>query len=190
MTMASVEEGIAAQIRNIESDYGKPIGQWIELVRVSGLTKHAQIVAMLKAEHGMRHGAAHRIALLALTAAQPAPTNAVAALDVLYAGKKAALRPVHEALIAAVHAFGNDIEEIPKKGYISLRRAKQFAMIQPSTMNRVDVGLILRDHEPTDRLESAKGFNAPFTHRVRIQTVTDIDDELRGWLRHAYQSAG
>jgi Domain of unknown function (DUF4287) len=104
MTMASVEEGIAAQIRNIESDYGKPIGQWIELVSASGLAKHAQIVAMLKAEHGMRHGAAHRIALLALTADQPAPPNVVAALDVLYAGKKAAMRPLHEALIAAVKA--------------------------------------------------------------------------------------
>jgi Domain of unknown function (DUF5655)/Domain of unknown function (DUF4287) len=190
MTMASVEEGIAAQIRNIESDYGKPIGQWIELVNASGLTKHAQIVAMLKAEHGMRHGAAHRIALLALATDQPAPSNAVAALDVLYAGKKAALRPVHEALVAAGNAFGNDIQEVPKKGYISLRRAKQFAMIQPSTMNRIDVGLILKDHEPTDRLESANGFNALFTHRVRIQTVTDIDDELCGWLRQAYQGAG
>jgi Domain of unknown function (DUF5655) len=82
------------------------------------------------------------------------------------------------------------LRSAPKKGYISLRRAKQFAMIQPSTMNRIDVGLILKDHEPTDRLESAKGFNALFTHRVRIQTVTDIDDELCGWLRHAYQRAG
>ena len=108
----------------------------------------------------------------------------------LYTGRKAPLRPVHDALIAAINAFGNDIEHIPKKGYISLRRAKQFAMIQPSTMNRIDVGLILKDHEPTDRLESANGFNALFTHRVRIQTVTDIDDELCGWLRQAYQGAG
>jgi hypothetical protein len=190
MTMASVEDGIAAQIRNIESEYGKPIGAWIELVNASGLAKHAQMVAMLKAEHGMRHGAAHRVALMALAANQPAPSNAVAALDVLYAGKKAALKPVHDALIAAINAFGNDIEQIPKKGYISLRRAKQFAMIQPSTLTRIDVGLILRDHEPTDRLEPAKGFNALFTHRVRIHTVTDIDDELSAWLRHAYQSAG
>jgi hypothetical protein len=188
--MASVEEGIAAQIRNIESDYGRPMGEWIDLVNASGLAKHGQIVAMLKTEHGMRHGAAHRIALLALAANQPAPANAVEALDVLYAGKKAPLRPVHDALIAAINAFGNDIEHIPKKGYLSLRRAKQFAMIQPSTVNRIDVGLILRGQGPTDRLESAKGFNALFTHRVRIHTVSDIDDELCGWLRDAYQRAG
>lgn len=179
--MASVEDGIAAQIRNIEAEYGKPIGVWIELVNARDLDKHAQIVAMLKAEYGMRHGAAHRIALLALAADQPAPADAVAALDVLYAGKKAVLRPLHDALAAVVNPFGSDIEQAPKKGYISVRRAKQFAMIQPSTVDRIDVGLILRDHEPTDRLEPAKGFNALFTHRVRIHSVTDIDDDLGGW---------
>ena len=189
MTMASVEEGIASQIRNIESEYGKPIGEWIALVKACGLPKHAQIVAMLKADHGMRHGAAHRIALLARAADQPAPADAAAAVDVLYAEKKATLRPAHDAVITAIKAFGDDVEQIPKKGYISLRRAKQFAMIQPSTADRIDVGLILRDHKPTDRLEPAKGFNALFTHRVRVHAVSDIDDELCGWLRDAYQSA-
>ena len=108
----------------------------------------------------------------------------------LDAGKKTTLRPVHDALVAAVNAFGDDIEQIPKKGYISLRRTKQFAMIPPSTLTRIDVGLILAGHQPTDRLESAKGFNALFTHRVRVHMVADIDDELCGWLRHAYQRAG
>ena len=69
--MASVEGGIATQIRDIESEYGKPIGDWIELVNASSLAKHGQIVAMLKAEHGMRHGAAHRIALLARATDSP-----------------------------------------------------------------------------------------------------------------------
>jgi Domain of unknown function (DUF4287) len=77
ITVASVEDGIAAQIRNIESEYGKPIGAWIELVGVSGLTKHAEIVAMLKADHGMRHGAAHRIALWP---ARPASRHPLTAL--------------------------------------------------------------------------------------------------------------
>jgi len=190
ITVASVQDGIAAQIRNIESEYGKPIGAWIELAGASGLTKHAEIVAMLKADHGMRHGAAHRIALLARTASQPAPADAAAALEVIYAGKRAALLPLHQSLIAAINAFGPDIEQIPKKGYISLRRAKQFAMIQPSTADRIDVGLILKHHEPTDRLEPAKGFNALFTHRVRIHSGADLDEELSTWLRDAYRSAG
>jgi hypothetical protein len=188
--VASVEDGIAAQIRNIESAYGKPIGDWIELVNASGLAKHTEIVAMLKIDHGMRHGAAHRVALLSRSAAQPPPATTGAALDSLYTEKRAALRPLHDKLIAAISDFGTDIEQVPKKGYVSLRRAKQFAMIQPSSTGRLDVGLVLKGHGVTDRLESAKGFNALFTHRVRIQTATDIDDELGAWLRQAYRSAG
>jgi hypothetical protein len=153
-----VEDGIAAQIRNIESEYGKPIGAWIELVNAGGLAKHAHI------------------ALLARAAEQPAPANAVQALDVLYAGKKAALRPVHDALIAAINAFGIGIEQIEKKGYISLRRAKQFAMIQPSTADRIDVSRILRDDEPRGPARARERIQRPVTHRVRVHTVTDIDE--------------
>ena len=116
----------------------------------------------------MRHRAAHRIALLALAANQPAPANAVEALDALQGGKKAGLRPVHDRLIAAINAFGNDIEPIPKKGYISLRQAKKFAMIQHSTPTRIDVGLILRD-QATDRLEPATDPSAAIRTRAQCR---------------------
>lgn len=188
--MVSVDQGIAAQLRNIEADYGKPISQWLDVVRASGLTKHSQILAMLKTDHGMRHGAAHRVALVALAADQGDVGDVAAVVDLLYAGKRAVLRPVHLALIAAISDFGSDIETAPKKGYVSLRRAKQFAMIKPSTTDRIDVGLILKDVSPTTRLESAAGFNPLFTHRVRIQQLSEIDDELVGWLHQAYQGAG
>ena len=79
----------------------------------------------------------------------------------------------------------------PKKGYLSLRRRKQFAMVQPSTVSRIDLGLILQATTPaTGRLESAAKFNPLFTHRVRITAATDLDDELRGWLAAAYALAG
>ena len=64
--------------------------------------------------------------------------------DALYAGKKASLRPLHDQLMAMVHAMGPDVSLAPKKGYVSLRRPrKQFAMIQPSGAGRIDLGLIL-----------------------------------------------
>src|SRR5439155_18908881 len=90
----------------------------------------------------------------------------------------------------AVHAFGGDVEIAPKKGYLSLRRGKQFAMIQPSTTSRVDLGLILKDLPAAGRLEPATGFNALFTHRVRLTGVTDVDEQVLDWLRHAYDNAG
>src|SRR5207244_3100524 len=88
------EDGIAAQSRNIERTYGRPIADWISLVQASGLSRHPEIVAMLKTEHGMTHGAAHRVALLARDAAAPPQQDPVATL---YAGRKAGLRPIHES---------------------------------------------------------------------------------------------
>jgi hypothetical protein len=94
--------------------------------------------------------------------------------------------------MTAVLALGDDVEVAPKKGYLSLRRGRQFAMIQPSGAGRIDVGLILpatQETQPGPRLESAAGFNALFTHRVRVPAGADIDPELTAWLRLAYQHA-
>jgi hypothetical protein len=90
----------------------------------------------------------------------------------------------------AVATFGDDVTIAPKKGYLSLRRRKQFAMLQPSTTGRVDLGLILKDQPAEGRLEPAAGFNGLFTHRVRLVAVAEVDDELTGWLRLAHDQAG
>ena len=74
--MASVEDGIAAQIRNIETRYGRPMSEWFGLIAASGLTKHTEVVAMLKADYGLAHGAAHRVSLLSRQPAAPAPAPA------------------------------------------------------------------------------------------------------------------
>jgi hypothetical protein len=145
---------------------------------------------MLKADHGLAHGAAHRVSLLArqrASAGAPAPPDPASAL---YAGAKAGLRPLHDVLLGEIRALGA-FDIAPKKGYMSLRRRKQFAMVQPSTASRIDLGLILPATTPVaGRLEPAAKFNPLFTHRVRITGASDIDDELRGWLATAYALAG
>jgi uncharacterized protein DUF5655/uncharacterized protein DUF4287 len=185
-----VDAALQSQIRNIEATYGKPLDHWFAVIDASGLTKHNQVVAMLKADHGLAHGAAHRVSLLAR---QRDDTGAAAPsdpADALYAGAKAGLRPLHDALLVQIRALGA-FDIAPKKGYLSLRRRKQFAMVQPSTASRIDVGLILPPATPAaGRLESAAKFNPLFTHRVRITAATDLDDELRGWLATAYALAG
>ena len=185
-----VDAALQSQIRNIEATYGKPLDHWFAVIDASGLTKHNQVVAMLKAEHGLARGAAHRLSLLArqrpdVGAAAPAdPAGA------LYTGAKAGLRPLHDALLGQIRTLGT-FDIAPKKGYLSLRRRKQFAMVQPSTASRIDLGLILPATTPAaGRLESAARFNPLFTHRVRITAVSDLDDELRGWLATAYALAG
>ena len=88
-----------------------------------------------------------------------------------------------------INAFGSDVELSPKKGYVSLRRNKQFAIIQPSTATRVDVGINLKGVKPTDRLEASGSFNAMVSHRVRLSEAKDVDSELVAWLKQAYASA-
>jgi len=184
-----VDAAVASQIRNIETTYGQPVGHWFAVIDASGLTKHNEVVAMLKGDHGLAHGAAHRLSLLARQRNEAATARPADPADVLYAGAKAALRPLHDALLAEIRSAGV-FDIAPKKGYLSLRRRKQFAMIQPSA-GRIDLGLILPAGEAvTGRLESAATFNRLFTHRVRITAATDLDDELRGWLATAYALAG
>jgi Domain of unknown function (DUF5655)/Domain of unknown function (DUF4287) len=183
-----VDAALQSQIRNIETTYGKPLDYWFAVIDASGLTKHNQVVAMLKADHGLAHGAAHRVSLLARQR-DDAGTAAPDPADDLYVGAKAGLRPLHDALLGQIRALGA-FDIAPKKGYLSLRRRKQFAMVQPSTSSRIDLGLILPATTPAaGRLELAAKFNPLFTHRVRITAATDVDDELRDWLATAYALA-
>jgi len=186
--MATVEEGLRAQVRNIEATYGRSIDAWIELIRASGLAKHGQIVAMLKTDHGLTHGSANRVALVALAAMTPAEPAGSDPFEALYRGRPAEVRAIHDRLWSEIEALG-DVEVAPKKGYVGLRRRIQFGMVKPAARH-VDLGLVLPGVPVTDRLESAATFNALFSHRVRVRSVVDVDGELSGWLRAAFERAG
>jgi hypothetical protein len=126
-----VDAALQSQIRNIEITYGKPLDHWFAVIDASCLTKHNQVVAMLKADHGLAHGAAHRVSLLARQRHDAGAASPPDPAGVLYAGAKAGLRPLHDALLGEIRALGA-FDITPKKGYLSLRRRKQFAMIQPA----------------------------------------------------------
>ena len=186
--MASVQDAIATMAKNIETQTGRSIADWVAAARASSHAKHGEILKWLKAEHGLGHGYANFLALRTLEAGGPAPAGDDP-VERLFTGAKAALRPLYNQLIETVSAFGPDVEVAPKKNNVSLRRAKQFGLLQPSTATRLDVGLILKDVAPAGRLEASGSFNAMFTHRVRVGAASDIDAELKAWLRQAYDAA-
>jgi Domain of unknown function (DUF5655) len=99
------------------------------------------------------------------------------------------LRPVYDQLLAKIQGFGKDVEVSPKKAYVSLRRNKQFAILQPPTATRLDVGINLKSAEPTGRLEASGSFNAMVSHRVRLSKPAEINKELLGWLKKAYDAS-
>jgi hypothetical protein len=185
--LADVDAAIATFERNIEAKTGRPVSGWVEIVRGQGLDKHGQMVAWLKAEHGFSHGHANHVAKRALEAVAPSSNDDPVAH--LFEGKDA-MRPVYDRLAAMAAALGPDVEIAPKKANASVRRRKQFALLQPSTRTRLDLGLILPGREAAGRLEASGSFNAMFTHRVKLAGVDDIDAEVEGWLRAAYDAAG
>lgn len=185
----SPEEMEAAMVANLKEKTGKTMPQWLGIVKSAKLGKHGEIVKMLKGEHGMGHGYANLVAHHALRDAAGPAAGETDLVAQQYAGPKAELKPIYDALIAAVKRFGTDVEISPKKTYVSLRRTKQFGLIQPSTKTRVDVGINLKGTPPKGRLEKSGSFNAMVTHRVRVEKKSDIDAELTGWLKDAYAAS-
>jgi predicted transport protein len=174
-------------INNLEKNSGKALAEWVAIVRATGLAKHGEIVKYLKTEHGFTHGYANMVSIRAReTADSPATADDQVANQ--YTGKEA-LRPIYDAIIDAVTRFGDDVEISPKKAYVSLRRSKQFGLVQPSTKTRLDLGLNLGDVAANDRLEQSGSFNSMVSHRVRLSQADDVDEELIGWLRQAYEAA-
>lgn len=184
----SPEEMAASMISNMKEKTGKSLEEWLEVTLPLGLEKHRAILNHLKTNFGVTHGFASLIAHKTLEAGKSdeGPVDLVA---MQYSGAKTGLRPIYDALTALVNNFGDDVEVSPKKAYVSLRRNKQFAIIQPSTKTRVDVGINLKDVPAGDRLEASGSFNAMVSHRVRISDLSEVDAELAEWLKKAYEAS-
>jgi predicted transport protein len=177
-------------IEQLPEKTGRAFPEWLRLIRAGKFARHGEIMKFLKEKHGVTHGYANQIALEALRPADGPARGSDELITAQYAGKKAALKPIYERLATLLRRMGKDVEFAPKKAYVSVRRARQFAIIQPSTATRLDVGINLAGHARTARLESSGSFNAMVSHRVRISHVDQIDSELEAWLRKAYDDAG
>ena len=150
--MSSVDEATQTMIENFKEKTGKSLEEWVAVVRSTGIEKHKDMLQYLQNEHGLTYGYANLVALTA-RGSGVAGSSGDDLLAEQYAGAKAAMRPIYDALIDAVSTFGDDIEIAPKKTYVSLRRKRQFAIFQPTTAARMDVGINLKGVAPAGRLE-------------------------------------
>ena len=183
-----IDKALATQLANIEKRTGKSLDALSAIVRDSGLAKHGELVAMLKRDLGMGHGDANTLVHFAKRPAEPLVPAGNDPLDDIYTGPKAGLRPIHERLLERINAFG-PFEVAPKKGYVSLRRKKQFATVGPATKSEVEIGLNAKDERvgaPFVRLPP--GGMCQF--KVRLDSVDAIDAKLLAALRIAYDEAG
>ena len=189
--MSSLDQAVQTQINNIQKKTGKTFAELSAIVKNSGLTKHGEIRDMLKQKLGLGHGDAnalvHAIAQSdGSRAAEGKSGDAV--LDEIYSGAKAGMRPIHDALMKHITQFG-EFEILPKKGYVSLRRKKQFAMIGPKTNTRFEVGINAQDFKKNARLlGQPKGSMCNYI--VNVADAKEVDAELVAWIKSAFEGAG
>lgn len=176
------EQQRSAMLENLPDKTGRSLTQWRKLIESTKLEKHGLIVKFLKTEHSVTHGFANLIAAKVL---ETEPENDLVAT--LYQGAKAGLRPLHDKIANFAQSLGTDVEVVPKKSSVSLRRKKQFALITPATKTRIDLGLALKGDAATGRLET---YNAMCSHRVRLEDVKDFDAQAKAWMKQAYSRSG
>ena len=195
--MADPQAAVQTQLKNVQTKTGRTIGELHAAVAAAGLAKHGERRSWLMEHFKLGYGDANMVTnfigkpLPDLGTGAPAAQPAAAEgdpLDAIYTGAKAPLRPLHDAVMAAVQTLG-DFEVAPKKSYISLRRRKQFAMLGPATKDAVEIGLNAKGLPPHQRLKlQPPGSMCQAT--TRISSVAEIDTVLKGWLKRAYDAAG
>jgi predicted transport protein len=189
MATSTLQQQEANQIKNLEEQSGKSFAEWIKIVQDSKLEKHGELVNMLKEKYKIGHGYANLVVHHAKQSHAGAAGEENDLIAEQYKGKEN-LRSWYDTIIKKVSSFGNDIEIAPKKAYVSLRRKKQFLIIQPSTKSRMDIGLNLKNVSPSGKLEAAGSWNSMCTHRVKLEDEKAIDDNLFKWVKEGYDQAG
>lgn len=175
-------------IENLHKNTGKSLEQWVDIVKKQNFAKHGEILKFLKEQHEFTHGFANLVAHKANETDAGSAENQDDLITKQYQGKEH-LKPLYDKLMSEILKFGNDIEIAPKNSYVSLRRKKQFATLNPATKTRFEIGINLKGQGAKGKLEAEKP-NAMCSHKIDITDINDIDKEVYEWIKTAYDNAG
>ena len=181
-------------IDTLKEKTGRSLEEWLRLIEEQGPAGEKERAAWLKSEHRLGSNSASWLAERSVGKGEEDGDPelyleyALKYVDALFAGREA-LRPVYEALLALGLSLAPDVKACPGKTIVPLYRNHVFAQIKPATKTRIDFGFALRDTPATGRLIDTGGFAKKdrITHRIPIASLADIDDEVRRWLRRAYE---
>jgi hypothetical protein len=173
---------------------GRSLDEWVKLVRKSAPPTETERRAWLKSEHGLATMSAWRIAELAggkgeeMGSPEAYLRAAEQYVEAMFGGKTA-LRPIYDALLKLALALGKDVKACPCQTIVPLYRKHVFAQIKPATRTRIDLGFALGARPAEGRLIDTGGFARKdrITHRIPISSLAEIDDEVKQWLRTAFE---
>jgi hypothetical protein len=184
-------------IHDLPIKTGRTLEQWIRHVKADGPASVKESRLWLKAEYGFGTNMAWWLAEKAcgekrkLVEDTPESYLALAPqyVEQMYAGPRAALRPLYDALIHLAGQLGGDVRICPCKTMVPLYRRHVFAQIKPATSKRIALGLALGDEPFTARLRDTGGLAKKdrITHAVSIAALSDIDLQVKRWIKQAYE---
>jgi hypothetical protein len=190
-------------VASLKEKTGRSVEEWVTYIDKEGPKTEAERRDWLKREHNLGTNTCWWLAERSVGKGEDEDTpekyleSAATYVEGMYAGPKAGLRPIHEALVKAGRAVARDVKVCPCKTIVPLFRNHVFAQIKPSTRARIDLGfalgpLIKQGKKIPSRLEDTGGFAKKdrITHRIAITSVEDIDDDVRKWLKTAYELDG
>ncbi len=175
-------------MENIQKNTGKSFDYWIELVRKKNFAKHNEIVKYLKEEHGFTYGYASLVALKS-KGTDAGSVDSSTLIEKQYKGKEH-FKPLFDNLITEIKKFGSDVEVAPKTTYVSLRRKRQFAILQPAAKTRFVIQLNLKGVPAAGILESIASPNAMCTHKINLDENRKVSKEVIKWIKTAFDRAG
>ena len=189
-------EMVQKWVASLQSKTGRTLDEWVQIVKKSGAETEKDRRDWLKQKHNLPTNSAVWIAERAegKGSETESPDAYLAAaenyVNAMFAGKKAALRPLYERLLHLGLSVGPDVKACPCATIVPLYRNHVFAQIKPATQSRIDLGFALGDRTPEGRLIDTGGFAKKdrITHRIAIESGADIDDEVLRWLRVAYEA--
>ncbi len=199
-SLYSIHPSVAYQqaiINNLPEKTGKSIDEWVRLLKKSAPKGEKERREWLKKEYKL--GGTTTAMIAARAEGKGAEDTDGAAylkaapgyVDNMYAGAKAALRPLHDALVELGLTMGDDVKICPCETIVPLYRNHVFAQIKPATRTRIDFGLALKGAKQklSKRLKDTGGLakGDRITHCFAIATLEDIDEEVKRWLRIAYE---
>lgn len=191
--MDSLDKARETQLKNIQVKTGKTIEEIRAIIVESGMQKHGQLRQMFIDRFGLGFGDATMLVHFAQqsdgqTAAEASQSSIEEILEGIYTGSKSSLRPLHDKVMAKVVDLG-EFSIAPKKGYLSLRRKRQFAMIGPGSKNRLEIGFNMKGVPPTERLlEQPSGGMCQY--KIFISSENEVDSELLSYLKTSFDTSG
>ena len=181
-------------VAELKQKTGRSLDEWLRLIRKSGPKDEKARREWLKTEHGLGTNSAWWLAERAdgkgIEIGDPDAYLQAAEgyVEGMFSGGKAALRPLYDALLKTGLKVGKDVKACPCQTIVPLYRNHVFAQLKPTTQTRIDFGFALGDTKVKGRLIDTGGFanKDRITHRIAITSLKDIDDEVKRWLKVAY----